>query len=646
VSRNGQPCRGINQIASQLPFDRKMSPPDPLRSKLRNLPTRPGVYLMKGADGEVLYVGKAKSLRPRVRSYFAGAAPSLKTRELVRRVSDVDTIVVGSEAEALILENNLIKEHQPRFNISLRDDKTYPYIKVSVQEAFPRVIVTRRLQRDGARYFGPYTDVRRMRQALEVVKRLHTVRSCHYRLPDEAPARPCLDFHIGRCLAPCVALQSEEEYRRMIDEILDILSGHTRRAAERIRKDMAQAAAELRFERAAELRDALGQLELLEARQQVVDVEGNDRDVVALARDGDEACGVVLRIREGKLLGREVLFLANLADEPDEVVLGTFATRFYAGGGEGVVADIPPEVFFPWDFQDRPILEAVLGDRALGAVRTRVPQRGAKVRLIELAEQNARHLLEERRLLGSRARESAPDALYDLQDVLELSRVPRRIACFDVSHTQGSETVASAVLFENGRPHKGGYRRFKIRGEWGNDDFRSMAEAVSRYVKREVEEGRSLPDLIVIDGGKGQLGAARRSLEEIEAAHVPVISLAKREEEVFVPGRSEPLRLARRSLALRLLQQLRNEAHRFAVGYNRSLRSKRTIRSELGEIPGIGPTRQRRLLEHFGSVRALRRATEEEVARVPGFSERLARVILAHVRGAEGGATTTGERIE
>jgi excinuclease ABC subunit C len=628
-----------------------MAPPDPLRSKLRNLPERPGVYLFKSADGEVLYVGKAKALRSRVRSYFSGAAASLKTRELVRRVVDVDTIVVGSEAEALILENNLIKEYQPRFNISLRDDKSYPYIKISLQEAFPRVIVTRRLQRDGARYFGPYTDVRRMRQALEVVKRLYTVRSCHYRLPDESPARPCLDFHIGRCKAPCVALQSREEYRVMIDEIVEIISGHTRRAAERIRREMHEAAASLQFELAAELRDALGQLELLEARQQVVDIEGNDRDVVGLARDGDQACGIVLRIREGKLLGREVLFLSNLADESDELVLGAFCTRFYAGGGEGIVIDIPPEIIFPWDFPDRPLLQAVLRDRALAPLRTHVPQRGSKLRLVELAGQNARHLLEERQVMGSRSRESAPDALYELQDVLDLSYVPRRIACFDVSHTQGTETVASAVVFENGRPQKAGYRRFKIRGEWGNDDFRSMGEAVSRYILRQVQEEKPLPDLVVIDGGKGQLGAARQALEEVGAAQVPLISLAKRQEEVFVPGHAAPLRLARRSLALRLLQQLRDEAHRFAVGYNRTLRARRTIRSELGAVPGIGPARQQKLLEHFGSLRGLRRASEAEVARVPGFSARLARVVLAHVTDEVrdervGGSTGTVETTE
>jgi excinuclease ABC subunit C len=615
-----------------------------LQAKLKHLPDRPGVYLMKDAGGEILYVGKAKSLRPRVRSYFNSPHQhSLKTRELVRRIADLDTIVVGSEAEALILENNLIKENRPRFNINLKDDKTYPYIKVTVQERFPRVIVTRRLERDGARYFGPYTDVRRMRQALEVVKKLYTVRSCHYDLPREAPARPCLDFHIGRCKAPCVAFQPEEEYRGMIEEILQILGGHTRQAAEGIREQMQAAAAEMDFERAAELRDALASLEALEARQTVVDVEGGDRDVVGLARDGADACGVVMRIREGKLLGRETQFMAELDGEPDEEVLATFATRFYTGRAALDVEEVPPEIFFPADFDDRPVLEALLRERAGRAVRTRIPQRGEKVRVVELAEQNARHLLEEWKLLGRSAASRAPDALYELQEVLELGTVPRLMVCFDISHTQGSETVASAVVFENGAPNKAEYRKLKIRGEWGNDDFRSMHEAVTRYFSRRLEEGKPLPDLAVIDGGKGQLGAARKALEEIGLGQQAVVSLAKKEEEVFLPGRPTSVRLPRRSPALRLLQRLRDEAHRFAVTYNRKLRTKRTVRSELSEIPGVGPARQRQLLERFGSVRALAAATEEEVAALPGFGRELARKVLEHARDTGGKSRRTAQ---
>ncbi|HEV2131834.1 MAG TPA: excinuclease ABC subunit UvrC, partial [Longimicrobiaceae bacterium] len=386
-----------------------------LRLKLRLLPETPGVYLMKDAAGEILYVGKAKALRSRLRSYFSSRpSESLKTRELVRRIADFDTIVVDSEADALILENNLIKEHQPRFNISLRDDKTYPYIKVTVQEPFPRVFVTRKLQQDGARYFGPYTDVRRMRQALDLVKRLYTVRSCRYNLPEDAPARPCLDYHIGRCKAPCIMLQSEDDYRGMTEEILEILGGHTRRAATRLREEMNTAAENLDFERAAELRDALQQLEALESRQLVVDVSGSDRDVLGLARDGDEACGVVLRIREGKLLGREALFLSNLDGEGDEKLLEVVATRFYTVRSVADDSAIPDEILFPHDFGDLPLLESVLRERSGRRVSIQIPRRGEKTRLIALAEQNARHLLEERRLLGTTSPQRAPDDLYEL----------------------------------------------------------------------------------------------------------------------------------------------------------------------------------------------------------------------------------------
>lgn len=609
-----------------------MSRTDLIRDKLKHLPDRPGVYLMKDADGEILYVGKAKSLRSRVRSYFgASGGDSLKTREMVRRIADFETMVVGSEAEALILENNLIKEHHPKFNINLRDDKTYPYIKVTASEAFPRVFVTRRLVRDGSRYFGPYTDVWRMRRTLDVVKRLYTVRSCHYRLPDDAPARPCLDYHIGRCLAPCVGLQTEADYRTMIDEVLDILSGHTRRAAARLRAEMEAASASLNFERAAEVRDALAHLDRLETQQKVVDVQGIDRDVVGLARDGDEACGVILRIREGKLLGRETVFLANLEGEPDSEVLSTFSTRFYTVVSTDQGADLPREILFPGEFEDRRVLEDLLRARAQRAIRTLVPQRGDKLRLVELAAQNARHLLEERKLLGKAASGRAPDALYELQETLELPHVPRLIVCFDISHTQGTETVASAVTFTNGAPDKSGYRRLRIKGEWGNDDFRSMSEAVSRYFRRRLEEGLAIPDLVVIDGGKGQLSAARAALEALDLAQQPVVSLAKREEEVFVPGRRDPVRLPRRSAALRLLQRTRDEAHRFAVTYNRKLRTRRTIASELASIPGIGASRQRALLERFGSVRGLREASQDEVAAVPGFGPALARTVLDHV---------------
>jgi excinuclease ABC subunit C len=602
--------------------------------KVNSLPARPGVYFMKDAAGGILYIGKAKSLRARVRGHFAAdPAVSLKHRELQRRVADIDTIVVGSEAEALLLEANLIKEHRPRFNIQLRDDKRYPYIKVTLQESYPRVYVTRRLENDGGRYFGPYTDVGVLRQALELVKRLYTVRSCRYDLPREAPARPCLDYHIGRCLAPCVGLQSHAAYRSMVDEILDVLGGRIRPVRARVLAEMQRAAEQLDFERAAALRDTLAGLDALARRQRALDVRGGDTDVIGLARDRDRACAVLLRIRDGKLLGREVDFFENLGDAPDEEVVATAATRFYFGRGEHGTADLPKEMLAPVDFEDRPTVAQLLTAVAHRRVAARVPVRGDKVRLIELANQNARHLLEERAVLGHAIEERADDLLYDLQEALDLKVVPRLIACFDISHMAGAEVVGSCVVFRNGEPDRSEYRRFRVNGVRGNDDFRSMQEVVGRYIARRIAEQKPLPDLIVIDGGRGQLTAAVRAAAAAGASDTAVISLAKREEEIYLAGRPEhPLRLPRTSAVLRLLQRLRDEAHRFARDFNRRRMGKRTLSSELAAVPGIGPVRQRALLERFGSVRALRAATAEEIATVPGFSYRLANVVVQKLR--------------
>ena len=596
------------------------------------LPTKPGVYLFRDGRGQVLYVGKAKSLRARVRSYFqAGAELGAKNRELVRHIEALDTIVVGSEAEALILEANLIKEHRPRFNILLRDDKRYPYIKVTVREPFPRVYVTRRVLNDGSRYFGPYTSVGPMRQALEVIKRLHTVRSCRYDLPGEAPERACLDYHIGRCQAPCVGLQSEAEYGAMIDEIIRILEGDTEELRASVEERMAAAADALDFERAATMRDVLTGLDALARGQRVHKAQGGDLDIVAIARDGELGAGVVLKVRSGLLLGRESLRFAQILSESDEDLLGSLLSRHYVGGGETTLGDLPRQVLLPRSVEDGDVLAEILSEAAGRHVAVTVPRRGENRRLIELAEQNARQVLEDRVTALAYAADRAEDALFSLQDELDLKVVPRLMVCFDVSHTQGTETVASVVAFENGEPRRAEYRHMRIKGEWGNDDFRSMHEAVSRYFRRRRDEERPFPDLAVVDGGKAQLGAAVAALEALALADIPVVALAKREEEVFVPGRAGPVRLDRRNRALHLLQRIRDEAHRFAVQYNRKLRSRRTIRSDLGDIPGIGPRRQTVLLRRFGSLQGVREATKEEIARVPGFSEALASRILTYL---------------
>ncbi|AHG90768.1 UvrABC system protein C [Gemmatirosa kalamazoonensis] len=597
-----------------------ISPPDDVAAKLQHLPDSPGVYLWKDADGTVLYVGKAKRLRSRVRSYFAtDHVESPKTRALVRNVRDLETIVVPTEAHALILEANLIKEYKPRFNIALRDDKSYPYIKVTVNEPFPRVYVTRRLVSDGARYFGPYTDVGAMRRALNVVKRIFTVRSCNYDMPREMPERACLDFAIKRCKAPCIFNQTQADYAAMIDEVLVFLEGKTDEVARRIGERMRQAAENLDFERAGELRDALRHLERMQEPTIVLEIEGGDRDVVGYARDGDDACVAVMRIRGGKLLAREHRFMENIDGDDDGDVLAAFLARAYLGSDER--AD---ELLVPFDFTDREVL-----DQSLGHTRVHVPQRGSKRQLVDLAQSNARHLLEELKLAALEADERAADPVYELQRELGLKRVPRSLVCFDISHAQGTDTVASCVWFENARPKRAEYRKFKVESVVGIDDFASMREVVGRYFRRRLDEQKPVPDLVVIDGGKGQLNAAREALEALGMTEQPLISLAKREEEVFVLGRSDPLRISRRSPALRMLQQARDEAHRFAVTFQRKRRAVRTVTSALLTIPGVGPVKRRQLLQAFGSIQGVRDATPEQIAELPGWTAASAQKLLA-----------------
>ena len=602
-----------------------------LQDQLKNVPTRPGVYLFKDAGGDVVYVGKAGSLRPRVRSYFRASSQTPKTRQMMRHIASLETIVVGSEAEALILEANLIKEYQPRFNIQLRDDKRYPYIKVTTKEPFPRVFVTRKLHDDGSRYFGPYTSVGVMRHALEVIKRLYTVRSCRYDLPREAPDRPCLDYHIGRCLAPCVGLQDQASYGAMIEEILKILDGETEGVRSRVEGLMQEASDALEFERAARLRDVLSGLDALARQQRVERLRGGDYDVVGLARDGDLAATVVLRIRSGVLLGRDTQRFTEIGEESDASLITTFASRYYLSGRVRRRSHLPREILIPAEFDDRELVEDILSDEAGRRIRLHAPKKGTKVGLSKLAADNARHALEDRLTALEQIEDRADEVLYDLQDRLDLKIVPRLIVCFDISHHQGSETVGSAVVFENGAPKKSEYRHMRVKGDWGNDDYRSMAEVVSRYFQRRVNEERPLPDLLVVDGGKGQLSAARGALDEIGVTDVALAALAKREEVIFRPDRPEPIRLGRKNPALHLLQRLRDEAHRFAVSYNRKLRSKRTLRSDLSGIPGIGPQRQQLLLSRFGSVRGVRTATAHEIARLPGISQTLAVRILTYL---------------
>jgi excinuclease ABC subunit C len=596
---------------------------DLIARKIATLPDTPGVYLWKDAEGKTLYVGKAKRLRSRVRSYLTSDhVASVKTQALMRKVADVDTIVVPSEAHALVLEANLIKEYRPRFNIALRDDKSYPYIRVTVQEPFPRVYVTRRLVNDGARYFGPYTDVAAMRRALNVVSRIFTIRSCSYDMPRELPDRPCLDYHIGRCKAPCIAAQTEQEYRAMIDEVLLFLDGRTAEVKRRVRGRMDEAAVRLDFERAAELRNALKRLDEMEEPTVVVDPAGGDRDVVGFARDGDDACLTMLRFRDGRLLARDHAFVENLSEEPDEAVLAAYLVRVYLPADERA-----PQLLVPFPFEDLPLLE-----ESLVSTRVRVPQRGSGRELVTLADRNARHLLEELKLGALETEERAADPVYELQRVLGLQKVPRALVCFDISTTQGTDTVGSCVWVENARPRRAEYRKFKVETVEGTDDFAAMREVVTRYFRRRLDEEKPMPDLVMVDGGKGQLGVAREALIGLGLEALPLISLAKRDEEIFVPGAAEPVRLTRRSPALRLLQRARDEAHRFAITYNRKRRSMRTVTSELLRLPGIGPKKRSELIRAFGSLRGIREATPEQIAELPGFTVRSATRLLEQLQ--------------
>ena len=599
------------------------APPDPLQRKLDTLPDQPGVYLWKDAGGTVLYVGKAKRLRSRVRSYFAADhAASLKTQYLLRQIADVETIVVANEAQSLLLENNLIKEYQPRFNVRLKDDKSYPSIAVTTCEPFPRVLVTRRLDLPGARYFGPYTDVAQLRRALAIIRRLYTVRSCADDLPREQRERPCLDYHIGRCRAPCVGWQSASDYREMIDEVLDFLSGRTVDVRSRVRDAMLAASERQDYERAGRLRDQLKWLEQVDAPPSVEVMGTGDADIVGFARDGDDAVGAFLRVREGRVVAREHTFLENLGEETDEQILNFLLVRSYVpmpGRVRRLILPFPPA-------------EIDLLQELMSETEWHVPQRGIAHRWLDLADQNARHLLESLRIESFETDERAGDPVYALGRDLGLSVVPRSMICIDISTNQGRDTVGSLVWFEAGRPRKAEYRKFKIKGDAQQDDYAAIHEVLTRYLTRRQEEQLPLPDLIVIDGGKGQLSAAAAAAAERGVGHIPMISLAKREEEIFFPGRAESLRLSRRAPSLRLLQRLRDETHRFGVAYNRKRRTQRTITSALLDIPGVGPTRRRVLLERFGSLAGVRSATAAEITSLPGFSATLAERILAAVR--------------
>ena len=580
---------------------------------------------MKDIREKIIYVGKAKDLRNRVRSYFGKSRTSdHKVFRLRQKVVDIEYIVTDSAVEALILESNLIKEHKPRYNVNLKDDKRYPYIKITLNEPYPRIIITRKMEKDGARYFGPYTAVEKMHASLNLVRKIFTVRSCDYDLVRNRPPRECLDYFIKKCQGPCQDHQSREEYREMVDEVISFLSGKTGDVLERVEEKMMLASEQLRFEDAAGLRDQMIAVRRLHERQRVQNIFGIDQDIISFSRDGDDACAVILQVRGGKLLGRQHFYLKNVRDEEDGTILSAFISQFYLKG----TTSFPQGLLLPFKFEDLPLVEKWFEDNLEHKITIHIPKKGDKAKLVRLASKNSDLLLEELKLQKMKVSERVPDSLKEVQKTFKLKEIPRRLVCFDISTIQGTNSVGSMAFFENGRPKKSEYRRFKIKTVEGQDDFAMIEEVVERYFSRSIEENKELPNMVVIDGGKGQLGRAVRALKKLALEDLPVISLAKREEEIFMPDNSDPLVLSRRSPTLKLLQQIRDEAHRFGVTYHRKLREKSAKYSILDDVPGIGPNKKRALINHFGSVKKIKEASVEDIAQVPGFSRKLAETVL------------------
>jgi excinuclease ABC subunit C len=578
--------------------------------KLDRLPARPGVYLFKDEEGRIIYVGKARVLRDRVRSYFQASRPAeLHKSRLVEEVFDLDLVVTDSEMEALALENNLIKRHKPPYNVRLRDDKNHPYLKLTLAEEYPRLYVVRRPAEDGNVYGGPYIPASLGRRTAALTRKLFGIRTCKEALNGRRP-RPCLQHQIGRCLAPCVAeICALDRYRQACENARLFLEGRTEEVVRRLQGDMARAAAEERYEEAASLRDQVQALVRMEAPQKITTTDLEERDLFAAHVEGERAAVQVFSVRDGKVVAREGFLLDKLT-EP-ELVLAQTIQQFYASGRY-----VPREVLVPAPVPDCDLLEQWLAAKRGTQVRIHVPQRGEKLRLLELVVRNAALAFE---LEWKHPRRQSEEILRALRDVLDLEVEPHRIECFDISNIQGADIVASMVVFEAGVPKKADYRKFRIRSVAGApDDFASMREVVGRRYRRLLEEGKEMPDLVLIDGGKGQLGAAVGALEELGLGDQPIASLAKREELIFVRGHEEPIALPRSSPVLQLVQRVRDEAHRFAIGYHRQARSKRTLHSEVDDIPGIGPAKRRKLLSVFGSVRGIRGATEAELAAVVG----------------------------
>jgi excinuclease ABC subunit C len=671
-----------------------------IQSVLNSLPHKPGIYLMKDAQGTIIYVGKAISLFNRVRSYFQESTDlSPKNRSMVAKVEDIEFLVVQNEVEALVLESNYIKQYRPKYNVLLRDDKSYPYIKVALTEDFPRVYRVRNFQRDGNRYFGPYTNSGAVDATLDLLNKLFAFRTCRYDASAWAPpaegeaanwkqkllTRPCTQYYIHRCIAPCVAYTTREEYDAMIQQVILFLEGKHDEVVKHLQTKMEEAAENLNFEEAARIRDRIKAVERLLEKQRIISTEGqDDQDVIALASQDDETCAQVFFFRNGKLVGREFFILQGTRESSPSEIIRSFFQQFYES-----VPHIPAEILVEVEPDDKVALQAWLKEKRRSAVTISQPKRGEKLRLIEMVKQNAQEVLEQQRIKWLSDSQKTQLALEELQETLNLVAPPQRIECYDISNTQGTNSVGAMVVFEAGRPRNSEYRRFKIKTVEGANDFASHQEVLRRRFRKaavqqeaelEAESGAALdkvgqktdlgytetnesiegdeqansksasgmqhawalPDLVIIDGGRGQLNAALEVMRELKL-DIPTIGVAKEEgshtklataEEIYIPGSPEPIILPRSSQGLYLLQRIRDEAHRFSLTYHRKLRSEKTFKSILDEIPGIGPKRKKALMLHFGSIKAIGAASIEELAAVEGMTRDVAEKVKEHIKAS------------
>jgi len=601
--------------------------------QLKQLPPSPGVYLMKDAKGNILYVGKAANLHQRVRSYFsAGQKLSPKLERMVARVDDLDFFVTNSEQEALILELNLIKRHRPGYNVRLKDDKTFPYLKIDINEDWPRVYITRRLEEDGGRYFGPFASAKSVRQTLKVLKGIFPFRSCRKPITG-TDQRPCLEYHIHHCLGPCIGVVSQEEYAEVIKQVVLFLEGKQEVVVQQLQSKMEKAAEALDFEKATLLRDQIQAIDRVIEGQRIAATVRGEQDVIALASDRDQAHVQVFFIRGSKLIGRESFVLQGVRSEEPEQIMTSFVKQFYASAPH-----IPPLLLLQYPVEDEAIIESWLQSKREAKVHIRVPHRGNRKQLVEIVARNAAQGLGQVKLRQLATPATLAAALAEIKEKLRLPRLPSRMEGYDISDIQGAVAAGSMVVFEKGKPEPAHYRRFRIKTVSGADDYAMLQEVVKRRFKRGFENDAStpnswaiLPDLILIDGGKGQLNSVLAAMNEVGAGSVPTASLAKENEEIFVPQRRAPIILSRSSPGLQLLQRLRDEAHRFALSYHRKMRRRRSFASALDSIPGIGPKRKRALLKQFGSVQAIREAPVEELATAGGMNKNLAQKVKEHL---------------